>query len=47
MTQLCDGTRAGIKGAVHALNELFKENQQNKGGDVANAFKSLNRIAAL
>ena len=51
VTQLCAATRAGIEGAVHALNELFEENQEDGWGvlimDAANAFSSLNRIATL
>ena len=51
VTQLCAGTRAGIEGAVHDLNELFEENQEDGLGvlimDAENAFNSLNRNAAL
>ena len=53
ISQLCAGTGAGIEGAsaVHALNQLFEENHQNKWGVLMvaaeNAFNSLNRTAAL
>ena len=51
VTQLCAKTRAGIKGAVDALSELFEENWEDGWGllimDAANAFNSLNRITAL
>ena len=51
VTQLCAGTRAGIEGAIHALNDLFEVNKANGWGvllmDASNAFNCLNRTAAL
>ena len=51
VTQLCARFRDEIEGAVHALNELFEENREDGWRvlimDAANAFNSLNRIAAL
>ena len=42
--QLAGGMEAGIEGAVHALNDLFEQNQENGHGlllmDAKNAFNS-------
>ena len=50
MAQLCTGTKAGIKGAIHALNDLFEVNKINGWSvlliDAEDAFNSLNRTAA-
>jgi len=51
--QLCAGLRAGIEGAIHAMNELFDIHQDQSIGwgvllvDAANAFNSLNCAAML
>ena len=51
VSQLCAGTSAGIEGAVHGINELFEEKTHDGWGvlliDAANAFISLNRVAAI
>ena len=51
VSQLSAGTRAGIEGATHAVNEMFMERKSHGWGvllvDAGNAFNSLNRIAAL
>lgn len=43
--------RAGIEGAVHAINDLFDEHSNDGWGvllvDAANAFNSINRLALL
>ena len=51
VAQLCAGTKSGIEGAIHALNDLFEVNK-TEGWVVllinaVNAFNSLNRGAAL
>jgi len=51
--QLCADLKAGIEGAIHAMNELFKIYQDQPTGwrvllmDAANAFNSLNHAAML
>ena len=44
VNQLCVVIPSGVKGAVHALNELFDEKHQYQWGvlmvDAANAFNS-------
>ena len=55
--QLCANLEGGIEGAVHAMNELFREFSESEehaeGGwgvllvDAANAFNAMNRKAAL
>ena len=49
--ELCAGMRAGIEGAVHAINDLFDEHSNDGWGvllvDAANAFNSINRLALL
>jgi len=42
--QLCGGLKAGIEGAIHAINDLFSAHQDQSSGwgillfDAANAF---------
>jgi len=51
--QLCAGLKAGIEGAIHAMNNLFSTHQNESTGwgvllvDAANAFNSLNRTSML
>ena len=49
--QLCTGVKAGIKVAIHAINELFEDNKDSGWGgllvDASNAFNSINRIGTL
>ena len=50
--QLCSGLRAGIEGGIHAMQELFVENQHEEDWgillvDAANGFNALNRKAML
>uniref|UniRef100_A0A1X7UCH9 Reverse transcriptase domain-containing protein n=1 Tax=Amphimedon queenslandica TaxID=400682 RepID=A0A1X7UCH9_AMPQE len=48
--QLCAGMRAGVEGAVHALNGLLNEHNDGWGVlivDASNAFNSINRLAIL
>ena len=51
--QLCAGLKAGIEGAIHAMNHLFSTHQDQSSGwgvllvDAANTFNSLNHTAML
>ena len=46
--QLCSGLKAGIEGAVHAMNELFEESLGTGWGLLlVDAFNSVSRVAAL
>ena len=51
--QLCDGVKGGIKGAVHAMNDLFALHSNSATGwgvlfvDASNAFNTINRVALL
>ena len=51
ISQLCVGVRAGIEGAVLAVNDLFTDHNEDGWGvlmvDASNAFNSINRIALL
>ena len=50
VNQLCAGIRAGIKGAVHSIRELFRDSQEDGCKlmmDASNAFNSINRITIL
>ena len=48
--QLCADLMCGVKGAIHAVSDLFAENDNDFGVltlDARNAFNSINRIAML
>jgi hypothetical protein len=48
--QLCAGLQCGIEGAIHAVSDLLRENDNDYGVlmvDARNAFNSINRIAML
>jgi hypothetical protein len=50
--QLCAGLEAGIKGGIHAINELWRQHKEEEEWgfllvDAANAFNELNRTAML
>ena len=49
--QLCSGLKAGLKGAVHGLCELYEKKSRDSFGillvDARNAFNSVNRATAL
>ena len=51
--QLCGGIRSGIKGAVHAMNNLFAQHHDSVPGwgvlsvDISKPFNSLNQSALL
>ena len=51
ITQLCGGVRCGIEAAIHAVYDLFMDNEEDGWGvlmiDASNAFNSINRQAAL
>ena len=42
--QLCAGVQAGIEGAVHAINDCFRNTVMM---DASNAFNNINRMAVL
>ena len=49
-SQLCAGLQCGIEGAIHAISDMFNENERDYGilmVDAHNAFNSINRIALL
>ena len=49
--QLACGLKAGVEGAIHALSDVFDDNNEDGCGllsmDASNAFNSLNRETAL
>ena len=49
--QLCAGIRAGIEGAIHALNDVYDDQCDDGWGvlmvHASNTFNSVNQIAAL
>ena len=49
--QLCAGVQAGIKGAVHVINDLSQERCDDEWGvlmmDASNTFNNINRMAVL
>ena len=51
ISQLCVGVQSGLEGAVHAVNDLFNEHNEDGWGvlmvDASNAFNSINRLAIL
>ena len=49
--QLCTGLNAGIEGAIHAMDDIYKKESVNSWGvllmDAANAFNCINRKTAF
>ena len=51
ISQLCVGVLSGLEGAVHVVNDLFNEHNEDGWGvlmvDASNTFNSINRLAII